>query len=81
MNSKFGKINLEELSKGLVIIVVGSILTLLLKSIEAHGLSLTSDDLMQILTGGVTAGLAYIVKTVFQTETGDQLGGLIRFKK
>ena len=81
MNSKFLKINLEELIKGLIVVVIGSILTALLQVLQTKGFSFTQDDLLNILVGGTIAGLSYLTKTLLQDEEGNQLGGILRIKK
>lgn len=72
MNSSFGKLNLADLGKGVLIAVGTVILTGIATSLQAGKLPTTS-ELGVLVIAGLGAGAAYLVKNIF-TNSNNQLG-------
>ena len=70
--SKLFNLNLSDAVKGLVIAVLTTVLTGLLKVFETGTLPSTS-DLQQIGVIAITAGISYLLKNVFTNSDGKLL--------
>lgn len=68
MNSIFGTLNLKDFGKGLLLAVLTPILTIIYQSLNAGSLTF---DWKLIITTGVSAGLAYLLKNLFSNSNGD----------
>jgi len=69
--TKFLQINWQDLLRGLVVAVIGAVLTALLPVIQAGALP-TKAQVVAALTVGLTAGLSYVIKN-FLTNSKDQM--------
>ena len=78
MKSKFLSLNISDFTKSLLMVIFGSITAVLLQIIELKGLHLNTIDFLEILRAGIIAGLGYLIKNFFETEDGEQLGGVIK---
>lgn len=74
--SKFLKLNVQDLTKGLVVAVLVAVLRVLLTFLEQKGLSLTGVDWQSVGSVALTAALAYVSKNLF-TDDKDRLLGKI----
>lgn len=75
-NSKFLKINMRDLAKGLALAVIVAILQVLLNLLQQKGLALTWNDLQPIIELSIKNGSAYLLKNLF-TDSEGKLGGVI----
>ena len=67
MNSPFLNINLNDLSKGLILAVLTSVLTVIYTTVQAGSLSF---DWKLIATTALTSGIGYLIKNLFTNSTG-----------
>ena len=77
-------LNLKDLAKGALVAVIVAVLGYGKEIVEASGLAITGDQLREILSIALTAGVGYLVKNLFEDNTGknkiiSSVGGL--FKK
>lgn len=75
MSSIF-KLNIKDLSKGLVVAVLVAVLTTLESIIKAHGFHLTMQDLESIFSTGSLAMIGYLLKN-FLTDDNDKFIGVM----
>ena len=68
--SKFGKLNLSDFWKGLIVAVLMAVATGLYTSVEAGQFPASWNDWKVILLAGVGAGLAYILKNLVTNSQG-----------
>ena len=73
MKSEFGKINSKDIVKGLIVAVATAILTGALQLFQAGPVEWTFSFWQPTIYGGITAGIAYLLKNVF-TNSQDQIG-------
>jgi uncharacterized membrane protein YvlD (DUF360 family) len=66
--SKFLKLKVVDFVKGLVVAVIAAVL-LALQPVLAHGLP-NRAQLMTALMGGVSAGIAYLIKNLLSNSEG-----------
>jgi len=71
--SNFLKINLGDLLKGLLVAVIGAILTAAYEAINAGTIQFTWVFWQPILYTGLAAGMAYLIKNLFTNSSGDVL--------
>lgn len=70
MNSNFLKLNWQDLAKGLIVAVVGAILTGLYQALDIGVISFTWVFWKPIVLTGVTAGVGYLIKNYFSNTDG-----------
>ncbi len=75
MNSNFFSLNWLDLGKGLLVAVIGSILTAVYQAIQAGQLTWTWAFFQPIVLTGVAAGIAYLIKNFFSNSAGEPLKG------
>ena len=68
--SKFGKLNLSDFWKGLIVAVLMAVATGVYTSVEAGRFPSTWADWKVILLAGVGAGLAYVMKNLVTNSQG-----------
>ena len=73
MNSKFLALNGKDFLKGLLVAVLSAVLITFNQVFEKEGLNLNLSDLKIILTTGIGAGIAYLIKNFVQNSAG-QIG-------
>ena len=73
MNSNFFSLNWLDLAKGLLVAVIGAILTGVYQAIQAGSLVWTWLFWQPIILTGVGAGLAYLIKNFFSNSSGEPL--------
>lgn len=81
--SNLFEINLRDLTNGLLVAVLGAVLTYLQKAF-ADDAAITMDDLKVILNVALASGLGYLIKNFFETPQGDnKITGAVKnmFKK
>ena len=62
--STFLKLNVHDLAKGLVVVVIGAILASLQQALTAHGLDVTAYDWKMIVEFAIGTGVAYLSKNL-----------------
>ncbi len=72
--SSLWTLNSRDLLKGLVVAVLGAILSALQTLVSNKGFDLTKTDLFYILSVALTSMCAYLAKNLLQDENG-KLGG------
>jgi len=75
MNSNFFSLNWLDLGKGLLVAVIGAILTAVYQAIQAGQLTWTWAFFQPIVLTGLGAGLAYLIKNFFSNSAGEPLKG------
>jgi len=75
MNSNFFSLNWLDLAKGLLVAVIGAILTGVYQAIQAGALAWTWLFWQPIVLTGVGAGIAYLIKNFFSNSAGEPLKG------
>jgi len=73
MNSNFFAINWMDLLKGLLVAVIGAILTGIYEAITAGSLTWTWAFFQPIVLTGVAAGIAYLIKNFLSNSSGEPL--------
>lgn len=68
--SKFFRLNLRDVAKGLLVAVVGAIAKFTFESIEAQSLMFEVQTLWQMLDLAIFAGGAYLFKNLFENSDG-----------
>lgn len=71
MNSSFLKLNWLDLLKGLLVAVIGAIITGVYQAIETGTFAWTWAFFQPVLLGGLGAGLAYLIKNLFTNSEGE----------
>ena len=71
--STFLSLGWKDLLKGLLVVVIGAILTGVYQALQAGTIAWTWVFWQPILFTGITAGIAYIIKNFFQNSEGDPL--------
>jgi len=71
MNSKLFSLSSEDFLKGLIVAIIGSVLTIIQTSLQAGDLKF---DWKAILTTALLAGISYLTKNFFTNSAG-QIGG------
>src|SRR3990167_7246953 len=84
VRSDFMNLNLKDVAKGALVAVIVAVLGYSKELIEVNGLAITADQFREILSIALTAGVGYLVKNLFEDNTGknkiiSSVGGL--FKK
>lgn len=74
MNSEFFKLNKGDFIRGLVVVVISAIITVLQQMLTAHGLDVQSYDWKLILDVALSSGGAYLMKNLLSTDTGKVFG-------
>ena len=74
MNSKIFNLNLKDVSKGIAVAVLTSVVVYLAEQLQVPGFDFALFDWGTILNVGLSAGLAYLVKNFFSTSEGKLLG-------
>lgn len=74
MNSGFLKLNIQDLSKGLVIAVIAVVLGGLQQAVTAHGVDFAAYDWMGVIDIAWKAACLYLAKNLISTEDGKVLG-------
>ena len=72
--SNFLKLNLGDLSKGLVVAILVAVLQILLNLLQSKGLGITGSDLSNLIDISLKAGAAYLLKNLFSDSNGLVLG-------
>ena len=75
MNSNFFSLNWLDLAKGLLVAVIGAILTGIYEAITAGALTWTWAFFQPIVLTGVAAGIAYLIKNFLSNSSGEPLKG------
>jgi len=75
MNSNFFSLNWLDLGKGLLVAVIGAILTAVYQAIQSGQLTWTWAFFQPIVLTGVAAGIAYLIKNFFSNSSGEPLKG------
>jgi len=70
LQSIFGNLNLLDLAKGLIMVVLGFMLTTIYQAIDAGTILWTWAFFKPIVLGGATAGLGYLIKNFFTNSAG-----------
>jgi len=70
MNSNFFSLNWLDLGKGLLVAVIGAILTGIYEAITAGSLTWTWAFFQPIVLTGVAAGIAYLIKNFLTNSNG-----------
>ena len=70
--SNFGKLNLFDLGKGLIVAVIGAVLTAVLAIVQSGTLP-TLADLQKIGIVALTVGISYLLKNLFTNGDGQPL--------
>jgi hypothetical protein len=70
MNSNFFALNWMDLLKGLLVAVIGAILTGIYEAITAGSLTWTWAFFQPIMLTGVAAGIAYLIKNFLSNSSG-----------
>lgn len=73
LQSLFGKLNWLDALKGLIVAIVGFILTGIYQAIDAETIMWTWAFFKPILLGGLGSGLAYLIKNVLTNSLGQPL--------
>lgn len=73
MNSNFFALNWMDLLKGLLVAVIGAILTGIYEAITAGSLTWTWAFFQPIVLTGVAAGIAYLIKNFLSNSSGEPL--------
>lgn len=73
LQSLFGSLNIMDLAKGLIMVMLGFILTTIYQAIDAGTILWTWAFFKPILLGGATAGLGYLIKNFFTNSAGQPL--------
>jgi hypothetical protein len=74
MISQLFRLNLKDLSKGLVVSVLGAVLAFGAAILQAPGFSFAAIDWAGLIKVALGAGLAYLVKNFISDENGRVLG-------
>ncbi len=74
MNSSFGKLNLADLGKAVVLVVITTLLGAIQQAVTAHGFNLGDYDWLSILQVAGTAGVGYILKNLISDSSGKVMG-------
>lgn len=70
--SKLFTLNVRDFIKGLVMAVIGAVLTGLYQAVAAG----MTPDIRSMLTVGALAGLSYLIKNLFTTSDGKVFGAI-----
>jgi len=70
MKSKFGKINLKDLGKGLFVTISGGILSGM-EQLASSGGQINKISLLPIITTSLISGGSYLIKQLFTNSEGD----------
>ena len=73
MNSKFLSLNWMDLLKGLLIAVIGAMLTGIYQGIHARTLTFTWTFFQPIVLTGIDAAFAYLLKNFLSNSQGEPL--------
>ena len=73
MNSNFFSLNWLDLAKGLLVAVIGAILSAVYEAIVGGTLSWTWAFFQPIVLTGVAAGIAYLIKNFLSNSSGEPL--------
>ena len=76
MNSEFLRLNLSDLTKGLIVAVLAAVVTSLGNALNMPGFDFASFDWSTLLSVGLTAGLAYLSKNLLSDKAG-KFGGIV----
>lgn len=74
MNSAFLKLNLQDLARGLSIVVLGVVLGALQNGLTKYGFDFASYDWAGIFDLAIKAGGLYLSKNLLSTKDGAVLG-------
>lgn len=74
IKSEFFKLNLQDVSKALVVAVLVAVLQAVLVVLQGKGLAFSSADLLAIGSIAVKSGAAYLLKNFFSDQNGLVLG-------
>jgi len=64
----------SDFARGLIVVVLSAVLTILLEMIKNAGLVLDVQDWQQVLTIAITSGLGYLIKNLATNKEGKLLG-------
>ena len=70
MNSSFLSLNWMDLLKGLLVAVIGAILTAVYQALQAGTMTFTWAFFQPILLTGLAAGIAYLIKNFLTNSQG-----------
>ena len=73
------RLDSKDLLRGLVVAVLASVLTLVVRLIESKGFGLDLSDLSAILSTAMLAAVSYLSKNLLTDEAG-RFGGRIQVK-
>lgn len=76
MNSPLFKLDVRDIVKGLVVAVLTATVAALGNALNMPNFDLFSYDWTSLISVGVTAGIAYILKNVLSDEQG-RVGGVL----
>lgn len=68
------KINLQDVSKSIALVVIVAFLGAVQQAITAHGFDIGSYDWSSIFDLSMTAGIGYLIKNYLSTSNGAVLG-------
>lgn len=74
MESKLFRINLRDVAKGLVMAVLGAVVTFILQMADMPGFSVYAIDWSEIARIGFAASMTYILKNFLSTSDGKVMG-------
>jgi len=76
MYSQFFKLNIKDISRGLIVAILAVVLGAIQNALGEHGLDVAAYDWGSILDLAVTAAVAYLGKNLLSTEDGKVLGSI-----
>lgn len=74
MNSPVFKLKAADFAKGLITAALGAVIAALAQAMSVPGFDFTTFNWSNLLSVGVAAGLAYLVKNYFSDSQGAFLG-------
>ena len=74
MNSNIFRLNIKDVIKGLVVVLLVVVLGALQQALGEHGLEIAAYDWGSIIDIAWKAGIAYLGKNLISTDTGKVLG-------